>query len=110
MEIKLGTPGSEVIFYFASVTTRRIKIYSEHTGLDGSKKIQQAPVIKKRFEITFVKIFDETHENITNLNTEYAKGTVLNLIYNENTYSVVFLGELASSTSVYGTDIILQEV
>jgi len=110
MEIQLGTPGSEVTFYFASVTTRRIKIYSEHTVIDGSKKIQQAPYIKKRFEITFVKIFDETHENIINLNTEYEKGTVLNLIYNENTYSVVFLGELASSTSVYGTDIILQEV
>ncbi|MBA7519315.1 hypothetical protein ES705_11393 [subsurface metagenome] len=110
MEIKLGTPGSEKIFYFANVTTRRIKTYSEHIMLDGSKQIQQAPITKKRFDITFVKIFDETHENITNLNTEYEKGTVLNLIYNENTYSVVFLGELTSATSVYGTAIILQEV
>lgn len=110
MEIQLGTPGSEITFYFASVTTRRIKIYSEHINLDGSKRIQQAPTIKKRFEITFVKIFDETHENITKLNTEYVKGTVLNLIYNEITYSVIFLGELVSATSVYGTDIILQEV
>lgn len=110
MEIQLGTPGSENTFYFASVTTRRIKIYTIFTAIDGSKKLQQAPIIKKRFEITFVKIFDETHENIVNLNEEYTKGSVLNLIYDENSYSVVFLGELVSSTSVYGTNIILQEV
>ena len=109
MNIQLGDAGSEVTFYFSSVTTQRIKIYSEHICLDGSKKVQQAPTIKKRFVVTFAKIFDETHTNIVKLNTEYVKGTILSLIYNANTYSVVFLGELLSSTSAYGTDILLQE-
>lgn len=110
MEIKLGTLGSEHTFYYTNIITRRVKARSEHRMNDGSFKMQEAPEVKRIFEIEFVKIFDPDHENITNLETEFDKGTVLNLIIGEDNYTVKFIGELVKATSVHGTKITLIEV
>jgi hypothetical protein len=110
MEIKLGDLGTEHTFYYANIVIRRTKVMSQHVMNDGSYKFQEAPEVKRIFEVEFVKIFDPENENITNLETEYDKGTTLNFIYDEVNYTVKFVGELVKATSVHGTKITLMEV
>lgn len=114
MEIKLGTLGSEHTFYFANVVVRDTKVMSQHTMNDGSYKVQEAPEMKKVFDITLVKVRDPIHPNAENLETEYVKGTTLNLIIGEVSYTVKWIGELSlpvlGKSADNGTSIILIEV
>lgn len=114
MEIKLGTLDSETIFYFANVVVRDTKVMSQHTMLDGSYKVQEAPLMKKVFDITFVKVRDLIHPNADNLRAEYLKGTTLNLIIEEVSYTVKWVGDLAlpvlGRNADHGTSIVLVEV
>jgi len=114
MEIKLGTLGSEHTFYFANVVVRDTKVMSQHIMNDGSYKVQEAPEMKKVFDITFVKVRDPIHPNAANLQTEYLKGTTLNLIIEEVSYTVKWIGELSlpvlGKSADRGTTISLIEV
>lgn len=107
MNIQLGTSGSEETFTNVIVSTSRRKTTTTHTLLDGSKKVQEATLIKRLFGIVLVK---PTSGEITNIGTEYDKGTVLNFIFKAVTYTVKFRGNLDKSTGNHEIIFSLQEV
>ena len=114
MEIQLGTLDSEKTFYFANVVIRDTKVMSQHVMNDGSYKFQEADEMKKSFDIDFVKVRDLIHPNAANLQEEYLKGTTLNLIVEEISYTVKWVGELSlpilGNNADVGTSITLMEV
>ena len=75
--------------------------------IDGSKKVQEAVYVKRIFDVTLIK---PTSTEITNIETEYDKGTTLNFIHKTVTYTVKFIGDLAKTTGDYAINFILQEV
>lgn len=107
MECKIGTAGSEVTFTNVIVSTSRQKTTSSYKLLDGSVKIQEAPLIKRLFNITLIR---PTATETTNLESEFDKGTTLNFIHKSVTYTVKFIGDLDKSTGEYAINFILQEV
>lgn len=107
MNIQLGTAASEVTFTNAIVSTLRQKTASSHRLLDGSVKVQEAPEIKRLFDITLIK---PTSAEVTNIETEYDKGITLNFIHKSVTYTVKFIGDLDKSTGDYRMIFMLQEV
>jgi len=107
MNIQLGTAASEVTFTNAGVFTSRRKVASSYTLLDGSKKVQEAENVKRLFEVILIK---PTSTEITNIETEYDKGTTLNFIFKSVTYTVKFVGNLDKSTGSYEIEFTLQEV
>lgn len=107
MNIQLGSSGSETTFANAVVTTNRSKVATSYKLLDGSYKIQEAPLVKKLFEVMLVK---PTSTEVTNIETEFDKGILLSLIYASSTYSVKFIGELIKSSGLYEITFTLQEV
>ena len=107
MNIQLGTAASEVTFTNAIVGTSRQKVASVTTMIDGSKKVQEAINIKRVFDVTLIK---PTSTEVTNIETEYDKGTTLNFIHKTVTYTVRFIGNLDKTTGDYAINFILQEV
>jgi len=107
MDIKLGTVDAEKTFTNAIVAISRQKTTSSYKMLDGSIKIQEAPLIKRVFDITLVR---PTSTEVGWIETEYDKGTTLNLIHNGNSYTVKFIGTLDKSTGAYEISFTLQEV
>jgi hypothetical protein len=107
MDIKLGTAGSESTFTNVIVGTSRQKTASVFTMIDGSKKVQEAVHIKRVFDVTLIK---PTATEVTNIETEYDKGTTLNFIFKTVTYKVKFIGSLDKSTGDYAINFTLQEV
>lgn len=103
MNIQIG----EETFTNVIVATARQKVKSIYIMLDGSKKVQEAPEVKRLFNITLIR---PTSTEITNIETEYDKGTTLNFIHKLVTYTVKFIGDLEKSTGSYEMSFILQEV
>lgn len=107
MDIELGTSGAETTFTNAVVAISRGKVTSSHIMLDGSYKIQEAPEVKRVFDVTLVK---PTSTEVTNVETEFDKGTTLKFIHKSVTYTVKFTGSLDKSTGAYEIMFTLQEV
>ena len=107
MNIEIGTSGSESTFTNAIVATSRQKVANVFTLLDGTKKMQEASLVKRLFDVVLVR---PTSVEITNIETEYDKGTTLNFIHKTVTYTVKFIGELNKSTGTYEINFTLQEV
>lgn len=107
MNIQLGTSGAETTFTNAVVAISRGKVTSSHIMLDGSYKIQEAPEVKRVFDVTLVK---PTSTEVTNIETEYDKGTTLKFIHTGSTYTTKFIGTLDKSTGVYEIMFTLQEI
>lgn len=103
MDIKIS--GST--FTNAIVAISRQKTTSSYRLLDGSVKIQEAPEIKRVFDITLVK---PTSDEVDDIEDEYDKGTTLNFIHNGIIYTVKFIGTLDKSTGAYEISFTLQEV
>jgi hypothetical protein len=89
------------------VATSRQKVANVFTLLDGTKKIQEAPSVKRLFDVVLVR---PTSAEVTNIETEYDKGTTLNFIHKTVTYTVKFIGDLNKSTGTYEINFVLQEV
>ena len=106
MDIKLGTATTESTFTNCIVSTSRQKTTSSHKLLDGSVKIQEAPLMKKLFNITLIK---PTSSEITLIETEYDKSVTLNFIFKGTTYTIKFIGDLTKSTGDYSISFTLQE-
>ena len=107
MNIEIGTSGSETTFTNAIVATSRQKVANTFTLLDGTKKIQEAPSVKRLFDVILVR---PTSVEVTNIETEYDKETTLNFIHKTVTYTVKFIGDLDKSTGSYEINLTLQEV
>jgi len=75
--------------------------------VDGTKKVQEAPTMKRVFDVTLVK---PTSAEVTAIETEYDKGTTLKFIFNSVTYSTKFSSSLDRSTGQYELYFVLQEV
>uniref|UniRef100_A0A6M3XKL0 Uncharacterized protein n=1 Tax=viral metagenome TaxID=1070528 RepID=A0A6M3XKL0_9ZZZZ len=106
MNIMLGTAASEVTFTNVIIGTSRQKVASVITMIDGSKKIQEAVNIKRVFDVILIK---PTATEVTNIETEYDKGTTLNFIHKTVTYTVKFIGNLDKTTGDYAINFTLQE-
>ena len=107
MDIKIGTVDLESTFTNCIVSTSRQKTTSSHKLLDGSVKIQEAPLMKKLFNVTLVF---PTSTEITNIEIEFDKSTTLNFIHKTVTCTVMFNGPLNKSTGEYSISFTLQEV
>jgi len=107
MDIKIGTVDLESTFTNCIVSTSRQKTTSSHKLLDGSVKIQEAPLMKKLFNVTLVF---PTSTEITNIEIEFDKSTTLNFIHKTVTYTVKFIGDLTKSTGDYSITFVLQEI
>lgn len=108
MNIKIGTTtGDESIYTNAIVMTSRQKTASSYKLLDGSVKVQEAPLVKRIFDITLV---NPTSAEVTKIETEYDKGTTLKFVHNGTIYIVKFIGNLDKSTGAYEIIFFLQEV
>ena len=107
MNIEIGTSGSESTFTNAIVATSRQKVANVFTLLDGTKKIQEAPSVKRLFDVVLVR---PTAGEIIDIETEYDKNITLNFIHKSITYTVRFIGYLDKSTGEYGITFSLQEV
>ena len=107
MDIDLGSSGTESPFTNTVVGISRQKTTSSYKMLDGSVKVQEAPLVKRVFDVTLV---NPTSTEVTNIETEYDKGTTLKLIHKSVTYTVKFIGSLDKSTGTYEISFTLQEV
>lgn len=107
MDIKLGTVDDEKTFTNTVVGISRQKTTSTYKMIDGSVKIQEAPLVKKVFDITLVR---PTSTEVGWIETEYDKGTTLKLIHNSVDYTVKFVFTLDKSTDAYEISFTLQEV
>ena len=107
MDIQIGTAAAETTFTNTIVATSRQKVANIFTLLDGTKKIQEAPSVKRLFDVVLVR---PTATEVTNIETEYDKGTTLNFIHKTITYTVKFIGDLNKSTGTYEINLTLQEV
>ena len=107
MDIELGSSGSESTFTNVIVDISRQKTISIIDMVDGTKKVQEAPVMKRVFNVTLVK---PTSTEVTNIKTEYDKGITLNFKFKSVNYSTKFSSSLDRSTGQYELYFVLQEV
>jgi len=107
MDIKIGTATTESTFTNTVVEISRQPVISSHINLDGSVKIQKAPIMKRIFTVTLIK---PTPTEVTNIETEHDKNITLNFIHKSVTYTVMFNGPLNKSTGEYSISFTLQEV
>ena len=70
MDIMIGTAAAETTFTNAIVATSRQKVANTFTLLDGTKKIQEAPSVKRLFDVILVR---PTAGEIIDIENEYDK-------------------------------------
>ncbi len=102
MKIQLGILGYETTFDYVIVNYNYDVHGSTHTMADGSKRIQYTDSDKYRFDITITYVSDDVWNDIIS-ELQNSKLNDLNLVIEENTYTVRYIPGTYLKTPILGT-------
>ena len=102
MDIQLGISGSETTFEYALINYNYQLHGAVHTTASGEKRVQYAQVDKYIFTVNLKFATEDIWDDIMT-ELQNSKASDLNLIIEEDNYTVRFAPEIIPKTPIIGT-------